>query len=105
MHARIVVIAAAAAALCGSAFETTAQERPDPVALLAAQREALAAFAFMGGVWRGQATTLLPSGDKRTITQIGDRGAPGKEPVRIFEMRLTRVGDSAWPGAGAIPPK
>ena len=40
-----------------------------------------------------------------TWTEVGDRIAPGKDPVRFFEMRLTRIGDSAWPGVGAIPPK
>ncbi|HEX4859171.1 MAG TPA: hypothetical protein VFV17_09130 [Usitatibacteraceae bacterium] len=40
-----------------------------------------------------------------TLTEVGDRIAPGKEPVRFFEMRLTRLGDSAWPGAGAVAPK
>ena len=169
-----------------------AQERLDPAALMAAQREAMASLAFMDGVWRGPATTVLPSGDKHAITQterigpllggtvkviegrgyepdgkttfnalgiisydvaaktfsmrsyamgfagdfpvtrtsdgftweipagpatlrysavvkdgtwteVGDRIAPGKDPVRFFEMKLTRVGDSEWPGAGAIP--
>ena len=173
----------------------TAQERPDPAALLAAQREAMTTFAFMDGVWRGPATSVLPSGDKHAITQterigsflggtvkviegrsyepdgkptlfnalgiisynvatktysmrsyamgfsgdfvvqrtadgftweipagpttirynavvkdgtwteVGDRIVPGKDPVRFFEMRLRRVGDSDWPGAGAIAPQ
>jgi len=70
-----------------------AQERPDPAALLAAQREAMATFAFMDGVWRGPATT------------VRDRIVPGKDPVRFFEMKLRRVGDSGWPEAGAIAPQ
>ncbi len=37
--------------------------------------------------------------------EIGERIVEGKEPARFFEMNLTRVSDSAWPGAGAIPPK
>lgn len=37
--------------------------------------------------------------------EVGDHIMPGKEPLRIFEMTLTRVGDSSWPGAGAISPK
>jgi hypothetical protein len=182
--------------LCSLLFAATAaaQDRPDPAALMAAQREAMATFAFMDGVWRGPATTVLPSGEKHAITQterigpflggtvkviegrgyepdgkttfnafgiisynvgtktysmrsyamgfsgdfpvqrtsdgftweiaagpatirytavvkdgtwteVGDRIAPGKDPVRFFEMRLTRIGDSDWPGAGAIAPK
>ncbi len=35
--------------------------------------------------------------------EVGDRIAPGQEPVRFFEMNLKRVGDTDWPGAGAIP--
>lgn len=173
---------------------TGAQERPDPVALMKAQREALATFAFMDGVWRGPAFTVRPDGTRHDImqterigslldgtikllegrgyeadgrtsfnalgvisynvgtktfsmrshamgfvgdfvikrtddgfswdipagpatmrytaivkdgtwTEVGDRIVPGKDPVRFFEMKLKRVGDSEWPGAGAIPPK
>lgn len=171
-----------------------AQGRPDPATLLKAQREALAPLAFMDGVWRGPAWTILPSGEKHSITQterigpfldgsvkviegrgydpdgkvtfnafgtisynpaaktftlhshamgnvgdfaltptvdgyiwdipagpmtirytatikdgawreVGDRIAPGKEPVRFFEMNLKRMGDTTWPAGGAIPAK
>jgi hypothetical protein len=34
--------------------------------------------------------------------EVGDRIAPGQEPVRFFEMNLKRVGDTDWPAAGAI---
>jgi hypothetical protein len=169
------------------------QARPNPAALIAAQREAMAPLAFMDGVWRGPAWTILPSGEKHTITQterigpfldgsvkviegrgydpdgkvtfnafatisynpatraftmhsyaqghvgdfvltpsadgyvweipagpatiryavvikdgtwkeVGDRIVPGKDPVRIFEMNLKRVGDTTWPAAGAVSP-
>jgi hypothetical protein len=172
----------------------SAQARPDPATLIAAQKEAMAPLAFMDGVWRGPAWTILASGEKHNITQterigpfldgsvkviegrgydpdgkvtfnafgtisydpgkkaytlhshamgyvgdfaltpaadgytweipagpmtirytavikdgtwkeVGDRIAPGKEPVRFFEMNLKRVGDSTWPAAGAVPPK
>ena len=181
-------------AVVANATCATAQERPDPAALLAAQREAMAAFAFMDGVWRGPATTVRPSGERHAITQterigsllggtvkviegrgyepdgkttfnalgiisysvatktysmrsyamgysgdfvvqrtsdgftwdipagpvtirynaivkdgtwteVGDRIVPGEDPVRFFEMQLRRVGDSDWPGAGAIAPQ
>ena len=170
------------------------QGPPDPATLIAAQRQALAPLAFMDGVWRGPAWTILASGQKHSITQterigpfldgsvkvlegrgydpdgkvtfnafailsydpakraftlhshamgmagdfalkptddgytweipagpmtirytaviknggwreVGDRIAPGKEPVRFFEMNLKRVGDTNWPAEGAIPPK
>ena len=178
----------------GGSGNVVAQGRPDSQALLAAQRKALARLAFMDGVWRGPAWTMLPSGEKHTVTQterigpflegtvkviegrgydesgkvtfnafgtvsynpdtdrftlhshalgmvgdfnltpsaqgyvweipagpvtirytavmkdgswkeVGDRIAPGKEPVRFFEMNLKRIGDSDWPSAGAIGPK
>jgi hypothetical protein len=37
--------------------------------------------------------------------EVGDLVAAGKEPVRIFEMRLKRVGDTDWPAAGAVSPQ
>jgi hypothetical protein len=170
------------------------QGRPDPATLIAAQREAMVALAFMDGVWRGPAWIMLPSGEKQVITQterigpfldgsikviegrgyeadgrvgfnafaiisynsvthaynlhshaqgyvgdfelrltsdgyvweipagpatiryttvikdgvwreVGDRVVSGQDPVRFFEMTLTRVGDSTWPAAGAVPPQ
>lgn len=35
--------------------------------------------------------------------EIGERVMEGKPPVKFFEMTLRRVGDSAWPGGGAVP--
>ena len=178
----------------GASLAALGQGRPDPATLIAAQREAMASLAFMDGVWRGPAWTILPSGEKHSVTQterigpfldgsvkviegrgydadgkvafnafgtisynpatraynmhsyaqgnagdfalkptpdgyvweipagpmtirytcvvkdgawreVGDRIAPGKEPVRFFEMNLKRVGDTTWPAAGAISPK
>lgn len=37
--------------------------------------------------------------------EIGERVMAGQPPMQFFEMNLKRVGDSAWPAAGAIPPK
>lgn len=179
----------------GATFTAAGQQgRPDPAATMASQREAMLRLAFMDGVWRGPAWTILPSGEKHTITQterigpfldgsvkviegrgydpdgkvtfnafgiisynpntraytlrsyaqgqvgdftltpsadgyaweipagpmvirytavikdgawreVGDRIAPGKDPVRFFEMNLKRVGDANWPAGGAISPK
>ena len=183
-----------AALTLGLSLTAFGQARPDPVTLIAAQRDAMAPLAYMDGVWRGPAWTILPSGEKRTITQterigpfldgsvkviegrgydangnvsfnafgtisfnpakgvytlhsyamgnvgdfvltpkadgyvweipagpmtirytavikdgawreVGDQIVPGKEPVRIFEMNLKRVGDTNWPAAGTISPK
>jgi hypothetical protein len=38
-------------------------------------------------------------------TEIGERLFDGKEPVQFFRMELRRVGESVWPGAGAVSPK
>lgn len=40
-----------------------------------------------------------------TFVEVGDFMEPGKEPARIFEMRLKRVGNTDWPAAGAVPPR
>ena len=171
-----------------------AQGRPDPAAVIAAQREAMILFKSMDGVWRGPAWSILPSGEKHHITQterigpfldgsvkviegrgyeadgkvsfnafgtisfnpatrvymfhahamgnvgdfvitptadgyvweipagpmkirytavisgdnfkeVGDQIQAGKEPVRIFEMTLKRIGDTKWPAEGAVSPK
>ena len=181
--------------LVGAAFTSAAfaQAPGDPAPLLAAQREAMKAFAAMDGVWRGPAWTLLPSGEKRevvqterigpflqgtvrvvegrayrddgnvgfnalgiisydpakkaynlrsyalghsgdfalkptadgytweiaqgpdalirytatikdnTLREVGERIAGSRPPVRMFEMTLTRIGDSDWPAANPVP--
>jgi hypothetical protein len=40
-----------------------------------------------------------------TWHEVGERIAAGKAPVRIFEMNLTRVGETDWPAAGAVGAK
>jgi hypothetical protein len=179
--------------IVGMSPTASGQGRPDPAALIASQREAMAPLAWMDGVWRGPASIMLPSG-KHTVTQterigplldgsikvvegrgyeadgrvgfnafgiisyspatrsytlhshaqgqvgdfplkltsdgyvweipagpatirytavikngawqeVGDRIVPGQDPVRFFEMNLTRVGDTNWPAAAPVPPK
>lgn len=192
---KILALRAAACGLAVLPALACAQQRPDPAALQAAQREAMQAFARLDGVWRGTATSTLPSGEKHVITQtervgpflggtlrvvegrgyepdgrvgfnafaivsydpvakayttrsytmgrqgdfpwtptadgftwevpagpgatvrytatvkdntwheVGDRIVAGKEPQRIFEMTLQRVGDTDWPAAGAVSQK
>ena len=188
----LLLIAVAAAALAPiKASAKIVQVRPDPAARIAAQREAMQRFAALDGIWRGPAWTMLPSGERHTLTQTervgsmldgsvkviegrgyatdgstgfnafavlsydpdkqsfamrsyaqgqvgdfavrptesgfaweipagpltirytailegdewvehGDRLLPGKEPVRFFEMTLSRVGDTGWPAAGEV---
>lgn len=191
MKNTLLPLLAAIVAVSSTGF---AQGPPDPKVLIAAQREGMAPLAYMNGVWRGPATTTLPSGEVHNITQterigsfldgsvkviegrgyepdgrvgfnalgvisydpgtktytmrsyaqgfhgdfvitttadgytweipagpttikytavikdgkwreVGDRLVPGRPPTRFFEMNLVRVGDSDWPGAGAINPK
>lgn len=37
--------------------------------------------------------------------EIGERIVPGQPPRKILEMTLTRLGDCAWPAAGAVAAK
>ena len=95
------------AAIVAASSTGFAQGPPDPQVLIAAQREGMAPLAYMNGVWRGPATTTLPSGEVHNITQT-ERIGPfldGRPPVRFFQMNLVRVRDSDWPGAGAIGAK
>jgi hypothetical protein len=62
-------------------------QAPDPAPLIAAQREAMAPFARMDGVWRGPAWTLLPNGEKRHITQTERIGAFLEGSVKVIEGR------------------
>lgn len=40
-----------------------------------------------------------------TLKEVGDRIAPGKDPVRFFEMTLTRIDETDWPAGNAVPAK
>lgn len=37
--------------------------------------------------------------------ETGERVVAGQAPVKMFEMRLRRLGDSPWPSAGVVPPR
>ena len=63
-----------------------AQGRPDSAALLAAQREAMAAFARMDGVWRGPAWALTPAG-RHELVQTERIGTFLGASVRVIEGR------------------
>jgi hypothetical protein len=63
------------------------QGRPDQTKLIAAQKEAMAGLSFMDGTWRGPAWTLLPSGEKHTITQTERIGPFLDGSVKVIEGR------------------
>lgn len=62
-------------------------QAPDAKALIAEQREAMKAFALMDGVWRGPAWTMMPSGQKHTITQTERIGPFLDGSIRVIEGR------------------
>lgn len=60
-------------------------------------------------------TWSIPAGPGATIrysatlkdgvwNEIGERLAEGKEPLKVFEMTVKKVGPTDWPAAGALTP-
>jgi len=81
----ISALSVAAVALSGSV--ASGQGRPDPAALISAQRDALKRFAYMDGVWRGPAWTILASGQRHDITQTERIGPFLDGSVKVMEGR------------------
>src|SRR5713226_9154534 len=71
----------------GMSLTASGQGRPDPNALIVAQREAMAPLAFMDGVWRGPAWTILSSGEKHDIIQTERIGPFLDGSVKVIEGR------------------
>ncbi len=71
----------------GAAAPAFAQGRPDPATLIAAQKEAMAVFSALDGVWRGSAWTILPNGEKHNITQTERIGPFLDGAVKVIEGR------------------
>ena len=80
--AALVLLAAVAAA-----SPAAAQGPPNPETLLAAQREAMARFSVMDGVWRGPAWTILPGGERHEVTQTERIGPFLGGSVKVMEGR------------------
>ena len=83
---RLTLIVLLAIALTAPAA-APAQTRGNPAELIAKQRTALARLAFLDGTWRGPAWTILPSGEKHTITQTERVGPLLDGSVRLIEGR------------------
>ena len=82
------VMAATAMALSLSLSSTArGQGGSDPAALIEAQRKAMDPLVYMDGVWRGQAWTILDSGEKRTVTQTERIGPFLDGSVKVIEGR------------------
>jgi len=71
----------------GALVSALAQGRPDPGALIEIQRVAMGPLAFMDGIWRGPAWTILPSGEKHTLTQTERVGPFLDGSVKVIEGR------------------
>src|SRR5262245_20622266 len=78
---------ALAGVLAAAPHAAVAQGPPDAAALLAAEREAMKPLAYMDGVWRGSAWTILPSGEKHDITQTERIGPFLDGSVKVIEGR------------------
>lgn len=87
MHNYRVVKLAILLMTLAAALTVSAQERADPAALIAAQREAMAKLSVMDGVWRGPAWTTLPSGEKHNITQTERIGPFLDGSIKVIEGR------------------
>lgn len=64
-----------------------AQTPPNPAAMLSAERDAMRPLAFLDGIWRGPAWTILPSGEKHSVTQTERIGPFLDSTVRVIEGR------------------
>src|SRR5436190_16183831 len=63
------------------------QGQQNPATTIAAQREAMVRLSVMDGVWRGPAWTILPSGEKHTVTQTERIGPFLDGSVKVIEGR------------------
>jgi len=87
MLKHLVVVLALLNMTAGMASIASGQGQPDPKTLIAAQRKAMAPLAYMDGVWRGTAWTILASGEKHTITQTERIGPFLDGSIKVIEGR------------------
>lgn len=86
MRKRLAILAMQMA-LLGISVPALGQGFGDSEALLASQREAMAALAFMDGAWRGSAWMIVPGGEKLTFTQTERVGPFLDGAVKVIEGR------------------
>src|SRR5690349_25114500 len=82
-HARFIALIATSLI----SLQAQAQSRPDPAALIAAQKQAMLPLAVMDGIWRGAASTVLPSGQKHDVTQTERIGPFLDGSIKVIEGR------------------
>lgn len=66
---------------------TAIAQRPDPAALIAAQKEAMKPLAGMDGTWRGPAWTILDGGQRHEVIQTERIGPFLDGTVKVIEGR------------------
>jgi hypothetical protein len=76
-----------AALVLGTPAATLCQPGFDPAAAMAAQREAMRALAALDGVWRGPGSSVMPNGEKHTLTQTERIGSFLDGTVKVIEGR------------------
>ena len=74
-------------ALLCLAVPAFAQAPPNADSLLMVQRAAMQKLSFMDGVWRGPASTTMPSGQKHLVTQTERIGPFLSGAVKVIEGR------------------
>jgi hypothetical protein len=84
---RTIIALVMLCAVASSPPAASAQGQPDSAALLAAQRDAMNRIAYMDGVWRGPASTILPSGQRADVTQTERIGPFLTGSVKVIEGR------------------
>jgi len=94
---------AAAAAEPGTADAQSPPQTHDPAALMAAQRAALQPLAFLDGVWRGTARTILPDGSVQELVQTERVGPFLEGTLKVIEGRgYDAAGDVAFNALGIV---
>jgi len=80
---KLLIAAASLSLLAGGA---SGQGRPDPAAMIAAERDAMAKLAMMDGMWRGTAWSLTPTG-RHDVTHTERIGPFLDGSVKVIEGR------------------
>lgn len=84
---KTTTLASLLAATLFAAPAVQSQPMDSPAQRLAVQRDAMARLAFLDGVWRGPAVTMLPNGGKHEITQTERVGPFLDGAIRVLEGR------------------
>ncbi len=85
--ALLIALALAASAPVFAAQPAQAPQRPNPVALVAAQKTALAPLAFMDGTWRGEARHTGMDGAQHVVVQTERVGPLLDGAIKLIEGR------------------